>query len=401
MVELLTAAARVGGATHLVSAVTSVLQHGPKVEELTCGGMVNQVREAFAETMTSVVQLASTYPIACSNSIGLLCVIPYTRAEERCLVRSGLVQLLDKLCSLSSYRDQSNTETQTMKQRVSAMAWAGFQVLSNRCVMWEDEEGAASAVEHSGLARQVSALLTNHLARATECSGDEAAGTEALQEVLSLLNNLSRSKLGKAILSQPACVSKLLSLLLDQRPSPKLVLIVLQLCRVALPLISAEDCENIQLPCWGQDMHVFEGGIQDPAARIASLLLAKLGDYVVPGAQTALSLASPDHSQPSAPASAAVHGGTGDRERLEETEAQDGRIAVYVHKREDQSSHEVIQPLLSCDGRPFRLGSGANMEKVVRMDRDLTRSGRAEVITEDTYPPSNWLLSETVPSKWM
>ncbi|CAH1233961.1 HECTD4 [Branchiostoma lanceolatum] len=382
MVELLTAAARVGGATHLVSAVTSVLQHGPKVEELTCGGMVNQVREAFAETMTSVVQLASTYPVACSNSIGLLCVIPYTRAEERCLVRSGLVQLLDKLCSLSSYRDQSNTETQTMKQRVSAMAWAGFQVLSNRCVMWEDEEGAASAVEHSGLARQVSALLTNHLARATECSGDEAAGTEALQEVLSLLNNLSRSKLGKAILSQPACVSKLLSLLLDQRPSPKLVLIVLQLCRVALPLISAEDCEKIQLPCWGQDMHVFEGGIQDPAARIASLLLAKLGDYVVPGAQTALSLASPDHTQSSAPASAAVHGGTGERERLEETEAQDGRIAVYVHKREDQSSHEVIQPLLSCDGRPFRLGSGANMEKVVRMDRDLTRSGRAEVITE-------------------
>ncbi len=72
-------------------------------------------------------------------------------------------------------------------------------------------------LEHSGLARQVSTLLTNHLARATECSGNEAAGNEALQEVLSLLNNLSRSKMGKAILSQPECVSKLLSLLLDQR----------------------------------------------------------------------------------------------------------------------------------------------------------------------------------------
>lgn len=72
-------------------------------------------------------------------------------------------------------------------------------------------------LEHSGLARQVSFLLTNHLARATETSGNEAAGTEALQEVLSLLNNLSRSRMGKAILSQPACVSKLLSLLLDQR----------------------------------------------------------------------------------------------------------------------------------------------------------------------------------------
>lgn len=48
-------------------------------------------------------------------------------------------------------------------------------------------------LEHSGLARQVSVLLTNHLARATEGSGNEAAGNEALQEVLGLLNNLSRS----------------------------------------------------------------------------------------------------------------------------------------------------------------------------------------------------------------
>lgn len=72
-------------------------------------------------------------------------------------------------------------------------------------------------LEHSGLARQVSTLLTNHLARATECSGNEAAGNEALQEVLSLLNDLARSRMGKAILSQPACVARLLSLLLDQR----------------------------------------------------------------------------------------------------------------------------------------------------------------------------------------
>ena len=38
-------------------------------------------------------------------------------------------------------------------------------------------------LEHSGLACQVSTLLTNHLARATECGGNEAAGNEALQEV--------------------------------------------------------------------------------------------------------------------------------------------------------------------------------------------------------------------------
>jgi len=47
-------------------------------------------------------------------------------------------------------------------------------------------------MEHSGLARQVSTLLTNHLARATQCVGNEAAGSEALQEVLTLLKNLSK-----------------------------------------------------------------------------------------------------------------------------------------------------------------------------------------------------------------
>lgn len=85
------------------------------------------------------------------------------RAEEKCLVRSGLVQLLDKLCSLtntpgtgsaglgSSTSDGgsggaggaggSSSDANVRRQKVSAMAWAGFQVLSNRCVMWEQEDG--------------------------------------------------------------------------------------------------------------------------------------------------------------------------------------------------------------------------------------------------------------------
>lgn len=96
----------------------------------------------------------------------------------------------------------------------------------------------------------------------------------------------SRSHIGKAILSQPACVSKLLSLLLDQRPSPKLVLIILQLCRAALPLMSVEDCGNVALPSWSYSINTLDAEQQDandPASRIAALLLAKLADYVVPG----------------------------------------------------------------------------------------------------------------------
>lgn len=53
-----------------------------RIEELTCGGMVEQVQEAFGETMTSVVSLCARYPIACANSIGLLCTIPYTRQDD-------------------------------------------------------------------------------------------------------------------------------------------------------------------------------------------------------------------------------------------------------------------------------------------------------------------------------
>lgn len=43
---------------------------------------MEQVQEAFGETMTSVVSLCARYPIACANSIGLLCTIPYTRYES-------------------------------------------------------------------------------------------------------------------------------------------------------------------------------------------------------------------------------------------------------------------------------------------------------------------------------
>lgn len=57
-----------------------------RIEELTCGGMVEQVQEAFGETMTSVVSLCARYPIACANSIGLLCTIPYTRQENSCCI---------------------------------------------------------------------------------------------------------------------------------------------------------------------------------------------------------------------------------------------------------------------------------------------------------------------------
>ncbi|ESO97623.1 hypothetical protein LOTGIDRAFT_228255 [Lottia gigantea] len=385
MKELLTSASRVPGSSYLLSNITSVLRHGPKVEELTCGGLVNVVQDAYAETVTSVVQLASKHPIAGCNSVVLLCTVPYTRAEEKCLVRSGLVHLLDKLCGLANRNtDIQTADNQTIHQKVSLLAWAGFRVLASRCVTWETEEGVLEDdLDHSGLACQVSMLLTHYLTRVTENTGNEAAGTEALQEVLGLLNSLSRSRMGKAILTQPACVSKLLSLLLDQRPSPKLVLIILQLCGVALPMMSPTDCGNVELPAWGQHVSTSHWSnsqpVDDPPAKIVSLLLAKLGDFLVPGDQVLLSSRSPSQDV----SSNSHNTSSNNKDTQEESDVQGGRITIYLHKKEDQTAHEVIQLLLSADSRSFRGGLGASMERVARMDRELTKSGKTEVITEE------------------
>lgn len=65
---------------HVLACVGAVLQQGPKVTDVACGGMSQPVREAFADVMCAVVQLASKQPAACINTIATLCIIPYTRS---------------------------------------------------------------------------------------------------------------------------------------------------------------------------------------------------------------------------------------------------------------------------------------------------------------------------------
>lgn len=50
--------------------------------------------------------------------------------------------------------------------------------------------------------------------------------------------------------------------------------------------MSVEDCGNVALPSWSYSISTLDTEQQDandPASRIAALLLAKLADYVVPG----------------------------------------------------------------------------------------------------------------------
>lgn len=64
----------------------------------------------------------------------------------------------------------------------------------------------------------------------------------------------------------------------------------------------------------------------------------------LPGCQTLL---SPSSSEPDTSLSRASSKGALKSDDVgDEGEAVDGKLSIFIHKREDQSSHEVLQPLL-------------------------------------------------------
>ena len=76
------------------------------------------------------------------------------------------------------------------------------------------------------------------------------------------------------------CTCTLYSITL--RPSPKLVLIALQLCRIALPLMTVAECSQVVVP--PHPSLPAPSGEVGLAADIVRLLLAKLAEYIVPDA---------------------------------------------------------------------------------------------------------------------
>jgi len=233
-----------------------------------------------------------------------------------------------------------------------------------------------------------------------------------------LLNSMANSRLGRDILSQPTCISKLLSLLLEPRLSPRMVLTLIQLCRVALPLMSVEGFAQVELPKWrlqGSLGGASADGDEDdsketPPRKIVRLLFAKLADFLVPGAQIAATSSVAVSQTPRSEL-----GGESDRRRLVQEEGtgdtgggeedavllpqglpdMDRMLSLFVHKREDQTANEVIQQLLntSSDMRLFQpstavagvalTSNGQNLEKIVSIDKELTKSNRAEIVSDD------------------
>ncbi len=75
------------------------------------------------------------------------------------------------------------------------------------------------------------------------------------------------------------------------RPSPKLVLIALQLCRIALPLMSMADCSKVEVPPHLLTSELTsEGGRTGSgvAGQIVGLFLSKLAEYIVPDSSQVL-----------------------------------------------------------------------------------------------------------------
>ncbi|XP_068681108.1 probable E3 ubiquitin-protein ligase HECTD4 isoform X3 [Montipora foliosa] len=374
MAELVSVCSQIGihHVPHLLSVVASILVQGPRTEELKCGGLVVEVRDMFSAVVSAVVQQASTEPAVYRDSVLLLSICPFSWHEERCVMRSSLVSLLDKLCCMRNEKSDSAVS-------LSGMAWAGFQVLLDRIVQWEkDKDFYAGAIEWSSLAHQVSSLLSNYLTCVLEESRENGVtAKDPLQYVMELLHRISRSKLGEGILREPRTISTLLSLLLDRRAPPKLVLIVLKLCRSALPLVSAKGCEEVTLPAsarhyLGQKHGLHHGG--SSVDRVASLLLTKLGDFLLPSVDA-------DEEEEEEEESENEVEEYGENELSSKNE---GTLSVYLHKRVDQSAHEIVQKVLSTNGTPFifRVGQGSEMERAIRLDQELTEYGRGVLLTD-------------------
>ncbi len=364
-----------GDNPNLVRAIIALLSGGPRSDQLKCGGLVQKVTEAFSETIGALVEVLSQNPVTYKVSICQICMIPYSKEEENCLTRSKVIGLLDRLCGLHHEPSEDvDVPQQPEEHKLAKMAWAAFKVLAHRCVQWDgqDEESEMLAQNKmeianskTGLSRQVSSLLSNHLIQASQAHN----GT-ALQEVLQLLTELSHSRLGKEIISHPRCISKLLCMMVEPSLSPRMVLTVAKLCHVALPLMSSEKCNQIQL--WHP---VAESDSREHtlAKQVVSLLMKKLADFLVPGYQEL-------RKRPE------IFTEKVTTERQDSGGSTSNRMSLFLHSNGAISAQDLIQQLIEVN-RELRIFSSSpgseNMERISRMDKELTKHRKAEVFTDE------------------
>ena len=170
------------------------------------------------------------------------------------------------------------------------------------------------------------------------------------------------------ILCQPSCIGNLLHFLVDQELSPHLTQTVIVLLQNALPTLSTHQLNELKL-----ELPLLNTK-EESEVTIVGLLLQKLGHFIVPSFKVEESnneLVNHDK----------VGEGQESPPSLDEISTQ----ALMLHKRPDQSGHELIQQLLnaSSDIGIFSAMGSDSMEKVIRIDKDINQRNCAEVMCGD------------------
>ena len=99
--------------------------------------------------------------------------------------------------------------------------------------------------------------------------------------------------------------------------------------------MSAKNCQEVTLPpsarhYLGEKHGAHHGG--SSVFRVAKLLLAKLGDFVLPSVDSGTEEGLEEDSE--------------DYNESESSENSGGMMCLYLHKRDDQPAHEVVQKVL-------------------------------------------------------
>ena len=103
--------------------------------------------------------------------------------------------------------------------------------------------------------------------------------------------------------------------------------------------MSASDCLLMEVPT---NPAIGLTHSNTPTA-VTQLLLAKLAEYIVPDVSH-----TPSSSNQVLEVGGAgtVNGDSSRPTAMDTSDPQDGRLSVYLHKRNDQKPHDVLQPLL-------------------------------------------------------
>ena len=377
---------------YMICSFSQCLSLGLRFDDLVCSQkLTTPVMDAYMLTVAKLVDLAdcgsSTAEVRMPAEkslviLGFLSLAPYKRIEAKCLATCGLINLLDKLTDNQDSGGGGHQDTTTNHhQSIRSFAWTCFKLLSKRIVDWDGGngkettssqkfDGSHSIAELNDLEKQISRLITNHLNQATLC-GHNSYRFEAVYGCLELLKNLASSKIGMGTLSQPGCLSNLFQILMDPYLSPQALQTVLALIQMTIPFIPATEIEKINI--LDNESRKGSGDFCNNKLNIMRIILDRLAHFIFPtqssrnqqhmiGKNTHnLNTVLPD----------AGHG-----QQIDEVPALE---AVFLHKRGDQTTQELIQKLVNASPEIGIFASTDSMDKIIKIDKDISEHGYAEV----------------------